>query len=327
MLMQVKSQSLEEEVIFLRAENADLRRQLAELHAMLAERDLRIIELELLVGKLTKTVFGKSSEKMPRPDKEIEKQDRIPADPKVTQEKRTARAQTRQQNATQVQINHVLDEAKRRCPNCPDQELKFAGTKTSFVCELVPAHFENQEHIQETWACPCCDHIVSAEGPQRPTEGGQYGPGFMSHIVVTKCSDSIPFYRMAKQFARIGIPISRSTLCDLFHQAADILTPLHRCMGDLVAVSPLVLADETPLPVLDKNLDRTRRGYIWTFLTDEVAYYRFSASRSGETPSEVLGNSTGTLLVDGYTGYNAVTTPVMTGDIGDAVALAPNSSW
>ena len=307
--MQVQRQSVYEELEFLQEENALLRAENAELRRQLAERDAQIVELKAQIEKLNKMVFGKKSEKMPRPQKEIEKQDRIPADPKVTQEKRTARTQTRQQNATQVQINHVLDEAKRRCPNCPDQELKFAGTKRTFITELVPVHFETQEHIQEAWACPCCDHIVSAEGPKRPTEGGQYGPGFMSHVVVSKCSDSIPFYRMAKQFCRIGIPISRSTLCDLFHQAADILTPLHQYMHDLVAASPLVLADETPLPVLDKTLDKTRRGYIWTFLTDDVAYYRFSASRSGETPSEVLGNSQGTLLVDGYTGYNAVTTP------------------
>ena len=37
--------------------------------------------------------------------------------------------------------------------------------------------------------------------------------------------------------------------------------------------------------------------------------YVFSPDRSGKTPSNVLGASTGTLVVDGYTGYNAVTTP------------------
>ena len=211
--------------------------------------------------------------------------------------------------ATDVQINHDLPEAERRCPNCPNQVLKNAGTKESVIVEFVPAHFERQTHVQTSYACPCCDHIVTADGPKRPTEGGQYGAGFMSHVVVSKCADSLPFYRMEKQFKRIGIPISRSTLCDLFHQAANILTPLYQRMAAYVALSLLVLADETPLQVLDKNLDKTRKGYVWIFLTDDVAYYRFSPTRSGETPGEVLGNSPGTLLVDGYTGYNQVTTP------------------
>ena len=34
--------------------------------------------------------------------------------------------------------------------------------------------------------------------------------------------------------------------------------------------------------------------------------YRFSATRSGETPQKVLGGTSGKLLVDGYTGYNHV---------------------
>ena len=318
--MQAQHNSLYDEVLFLRAENTDLRRQLAERDAQIAERDARIaaletriVELEALVAKLSKMVFGKSSEKrsekMPRPNKEIEKQDRIKPDPEAIKKKRKAREEFRKQNATQVQINHVLEEAKRRCPHCEDQVLKRAGSKESVVFEFVPAHFEREVHVQESWACSCCDYIVTAEGPKRPTEGGQYGPGFMSHVVVSKCADSIPFYRMEKQFNRIGIPISRSTLCDLFHQASTILEPLYQLMQRLVMSSMLVLADETPLNVLDKNLDRTRKGYIWVFLTDLVAYYRFSPSRSGETPSEVLGSSEGTLMADGYTGYNKVTDP------------------
>lgn len=37
--------------------------------------------------------------------------------------------------------------------------------------------------------------------------------------------------------------------------------------------------------------------------------YRFSADRSGHTPIKVLDDSTGVLQVDGFTGYNHVTTP------------------
>jgi Transposase IS66 family len=46
---------------------------------------------------------------------------------------------------------------------------------------------------------------------------------------------------------------------------------------------------------------------VWTFRADKLIAYVFSSSRSGETPRAVLGASTGTLVVDMYTGYNAVT--------------------
>jgi transposase len=65
----------------------------------------------------------------------------------------------------------------------------------------------------------------------------------------------------------------------------------------------VVQADETSI----KMLGTTKRAYVWTFLSGNLIAYRFSASRSGKTPSEVLGGTSGTLVVDVYTGYNHVT--------------------
>jgi transposase len=120
-----------------------------------------------------------------------------------------------------------------------------------------------------------------------------------------KCADSLPLYRLANQFTRIGIPLVRSTLNGLFHGAADKLTPLYHRIVHRIAAAEIVQADETPLLMQEPN----RKGYVWTFLADNLIAYRFSATRSGETPSDVLGGSHGTLVVDAYTGYNAVTQP------------------
>jgi transposase len=54
---------------------------------------------------------------------------------------------------------------------------------------------------------------------------------------------------------------------------------------------------------------KTRRSYVWTSRTDKLIAYRYSATRSGDTPAEVLCGTRGYLVVDGYTGYNAVTVP------------------
>ncbi len=57
------------------------------------------------------------------------------------------------------------------------------------------------------------------------------------------------------------------------------------------------------------------KGYIWTFLghddtenADFIAY-RYSDTRSGDTPYNILGSTTGSLVVDAYSGYNRVTIP------------------
>jgi transposase len=61
--------------------------------------------------------------------------------------------------------------------------------------------------------------------------------------------------------------------------------------------------------------DRKKRRFIWVFQgTDEqsggeLVLYVFAVDRSGDTPAQILGGTQGTLVVDGYTGYNNVTDP------------------
>nr|WP_275902311.1 IS66 family transposase [Myxococcus vastator] len=135
----------------------------------------------------------------------------------------------------------------------------------------------------------------------------------MAHVVTSKCADSLPLYRLEKSLARDGVPVARSTLTDLFHRAAMELAPVSEHLLRRVAEQDVVQGDETPMKV--QAPEKTRMGFLWTFLAqeaatqDELIAYCFSPTRAGTTPVEVLGGTQGALVVDGYTGYNRVTTP------------------
>ena len=111
--------------------------------------------------------------------------------------------------------------------------------------------------------------------------------------MVSKCSDAIPIARLEKRCARLGIPMVRSTMNELLHRHAELLKPLYQRLLASIVGQRVVQADETPVQLLSAH----RKGYV------------FSAGRSGETPKQVLGDSQGALVVDAYTGYNAVTVP------------------
>jgi transposase len=269
----------------------------------------RALELEdklsTVVGQLealNRQVFGKKSEKMPPMDREVRK--KRPPDPAVTQERRRKNAELRATRVVTNDVQHAVPADQRRCPYCESSKLKPVGQgKESFVWDYVPGYFRRQRHVRETLACTCGQYIVTAPGPDHSVESTRYGDGLRAYIVTSKCADSLPLYRLAKQFARLGIPIARSTLTDLFHQVARQLAPLSARLVQLVAASEIVLADETPLKMQHPD----KKGYVWTFIADNLIVYRFSPSRSGETPAAVLGDSTGALVVDMYTGYNQVT--------------------
>jgi len=266
-----------------------------ELTEKVADLDARLVAIQ-------RQVFGKKSEKMPPMDREIRKQ--RPADPEATQARRRKNAELRASRVETEDVHHQVPEAERCCPKCERTDLKkVGGGKESFAWDYIPGYFRRRRHLRETLACTCGQYIVTAPGPDHSVENTRYGDGFRAYIVTSKCADAMPLYRLAKQFARLGIPIPRSTLTDLFHQVARQLAPLSERLVELVAASDVVQADETPLKMQQPN----KKGYVWTFVTDDLIVYRFSASRSGETPSAVLGNSTGALVVDMYTGYNQVT--------------------
>lgn len=293
----------------LRADNQALRDLVTTLTSTIeaqksAFEDQRAAFEELLqrFQQLERRFLGKKSEKMPSPRDASRKRRGEKADPAKTQKKRKARAEQRSEFET-VRVEHAVPDAQRCCPHCNRTDLARVGNgRVTKLLEYVPGYFVCEEHVQETLACACGDYIVTAPPPPKVFEGARYGPHFIAHLIVAKCVDSIPLHRLEKRFERLGIPMSRSTMTDLFHRAAEELAPLVERLFVMIALATVVQADETSI----KIQDREKRGFIWTFVTADAIGYRCSPDRSGETPKQVLGGTEGVLVVDGYTGYNQV---------------------
>jgi transposase len=293
-----------------RDEAAELKRVIADL-TLRHQRDLDELAAKLSAATtaleaLERRVLGPKSEKMPPPASELRRTE-SPEDAEQRRlaglERRRQRAALKQKLERQTVIHHVSDEAKQclKCGGTADRPIGD-GKKTT-IFEYVPGYFVRQEHVQEKQACRCGQYIATADPPPRALDKSQYGPGFIAHLIVMKCADSIPLHRLAKQYQRLGIPMARSTLTDLFHAAGEKLEPVWKRLLATVAQSEIVQADETSMKMQRPN----KRGFVWTFLADDLIAYRFAEDRSGETPVQVLGGTSGTLVIDGYTGYNRVT--------------------
>ena len=282
------------------------REEAEALRAKVAELEAKLEAVTTAIEALTRRVVGPKSEKVPPPEKELSKGESgedAEARRLAALARRRERAALKEKLHSETVIHHLGND-QRRCSSCGGIASRpFRIGKQTYLYEYVPGYFVRQCHVQEKAACACGAFIATADPAPRPIEGGHYGAGFLAHIAVTKCADAIPLHRLAKQYQRLGIPMSRSTLTDLFHATAEKLAPLSQRMLQLVRESEIVQADETSL-VMQKPF---RRGFVWTFLTDKIIAYRFAPDRSGDTPLAVLGGTQGTLVVDAYTGYNRVT--------------------
>lgn len=265
------------------------------------------------IADLKHLLFGQKSErrregKMPSIERSLrEREGNDPArevERRLATKKKRAKSAAKKKELPTVDVVHDVEQ----CPECEGGDLEdLKSPEESYEIELVPAHLVRIRHVRQKKKCRSCRKIITAPAPVRVTEGCQWGPRLHAHAVTAKCGDAIPFYRLAKRFQRDGMPVERSTLNRVFHRSAELLRPVANRILELVSQQERVNADETPIRV--QAPEKCRRGYVWTFLSGKLIGYVFSPSRSGETPSRILGGTNGTLQVDNYTGYNAVTTP------------------
>jgi hypothetical protein len=116
-------------------------------------------------------------------------------------------------------------------------------------------------------------------------------------------------YRQRQQFKRQGVELSASTLDNWITSGYDLLLPLYELQRERIIRKGYLMADETPIQVLDKiKKGRTHRGYFWVYydpLGKEILFdYQNNRSRAG--PFQVLKDFKGYLQTDGYNVYDEI---------------------
>lgn len=299
-----------------------LNEQQAMLTARIAELDelgAQQLTLKGQVASLERSLLGPKTEKLRVPPHERERDEPESDEDKArrraeAERKRRERALARDAKLAVDEVRHAIPEEQLACPTCGGTEHEeLPPTETSRI-DYEPGRLVKRRHKRQKILrkCGCTKtDIVTAPAPPAPIAGGQYEAGFIALLIVEKCADSMPIHRLEKRFARLSIPIARSTMNDLVLASAERLRPLFDRLAERMANVAIVLADETSMRVQDRD----KRGFVWVFhghddvSGGQLVLYVFALDRSGETPARILGGSEGTLVVDGYTGYNVVSDP------------------
>jgi transposase len=242
----------------------------------LVSRDAEIEHLQLLLAKLRRMYFGRSSEKVHR-------------------------------QIAQLELR--LGELEQ------SRAIEAESAKTSAAEQVVarpvrrplPAHLrrEVQTYSPPQKACPDCGGKLKHLA----------GPGLLAHVLVSKYSDHLPLYRQSEIYAREGVELDRSTLAEWVGGTSRLLAPLVEALRRHVLAGQKLHADDTPVPVLAPGLGKTKTGRLWTYVRDDrpageatppAVWFCYSADRKGEHPQQHLSSFTGTLQADGYAGFDQV---------------------
>lgn len=264
-----------------------------------ARTDARFAELEAKNEALTRAFERRSEQraKMPPPPKP-------PRTKEEVAEYRRKQAELRADSVITTEEKIPVPPELKRCPLCEGDNFRAVGIgKPSTTYSFVAAHVRKHVHMRETLACRCGGHVVTAPAPERWSEKTQYDASFVAHVVVSKCLMSTPLYRLEADFKRLGLPILRTTLNDLFRRGAQKLMPLREPLVTAIRAEELVHADETPF----KLTTQKSKAFIWAFVGRNLTAYEFALSRGGEVAVDVLGDSKGIIVCDDYRGYDPLT--------------------
>ena len=291
------------------------------LAAELSTRTAEIEHLKLVLAKLRRMQFGRSSEKLDQQIEQMELQlEDLEAEEAVVEAQVPAEVAPRKKAERKPLPPHLPREERVQMPAgdaCPDcgGNLKYLGEDISEQLEYMPASFRVIRHVRPKLACACCDTIVQAPAASRPIERGIAGPGLLAHVLVAKYADHLPLYRQSVIYGREGVELERSLLANWVGAASTLLRPLGNALRRHVFAGTKLHADDTPLPVLVPGNGKTRTARLWTYVRDDRAsdddtppavWFAYSPDRKGEHPQAHLASFNGVLQADAYAGFNAV---------------------
>jgi transposase len=215
-----------------------------------------------------------------------------------------------------VEVIHDLPEEEKVCAcGC---KLSKIGEESCEKLDYIPAKLRVIVHIRYKYACKACEGVDSDKGavqiapaPPQIIPKGIATPGLLSHILVSKFCDALPFYRQEKIFARLGVDLTRANMANWAIQASERCRPLMELLREEILSGPLINIDETPVQVLQEpGRANTTKSYMWVFRggpPDRPALvFLYSTTRSGQVPEDYLDGYQGYIQTDGYSGYNAL---------------------
>lgn len=300
---------------------ASLKELLLKKDSQLQKRESDLEKLKHHLQNLLRNKYGRSTEKI-NPDQLLlfaealldQSEKQIQPDPNTpsptNKNKRTKRGgggrNPLPEDLPTEEKDHFPE--RRNCKCCGTEMTEFS-VEVSDQLDFIPANFKIIRHRVHKFSCQKCHgDIAQGKKPEQIHSGGQATEGLLAHIAVAKHVDHSPLERQSNIYARQGVTISVSTMGRWMRMTAESLRLISNRMHELVLLSRLLEADESPFDFIDKKrvLKKIKQGFFWVYYGDEdhpYIVFDFQTDRTKDRPKKFLTGFDGFLLTDGYGGY------------------------
>lgn len=276
-----------------------LRQECLRVLAKYGEQADRMMLIEDQRVWLRHVLFGKSSEKEPKPE---ESQDTSAPNPKP-KKPRVQRLSERYSDVPVIE-RYVGLEDLPDC-GCCGKEMSDSGmTEDSETLTMIPKQFFVVRQKRHKYRCDHCHGaLVTAPCPPRIKAGSSYSDAMILDVALSKYCDLIPINRYVRMAERSGVSdLPPQSLIETTHHLADFFKPVYELLRTEIRAEKVLHADETPHRMLEGD-DKTN-WQLWGFSSKKTSYFEARDTRSGDVASEFLKNSACEFLMsDVYSGY------------------------
>lgn len=325
----------------IKSSPAILSTDVSALQAMVLKLNQKVVEIaqnyevenKLLrerVHQLEHQLYGRKSEKLSTPDgfeqSSLFDSNEVTSPPPECQQREeiTVPSHKRKKRGRKglsvelprVEVYHEIVDSLKQC-GC-GSKMSRIGEEVSEQLEMIPARFWVVRHIRPKYACRNCEGVKGNEGeltvkiaptPPQLLPKTISTPSLLSHILVSKFCDSLPYYRQEKQFKRLGLELSRATMCNWTVKVAERCRALTELLRREILSGPLINIDETTFQVLKEPERRVNSdSYMWVMRggsPEKVGvFYHYAENRSSVVASSILKGYRGYVQTDGYGAYN-----------------------
>ena len=320
----------EEEAEKLLQENRQLKEQLAHmeervnqlLHALYAPKTEKTKRILKDGDSPEGSLFGTFNEA----EQEARLQEPEPEAAETAVKAHTRRKKTpRALSLENLPIENVpvdIPEAERSCKIHPGVALVQIGEEVlREEVVLYPARLVRRRFTRPVYQCPACRKegrfgISKADAPASLLPHSIASPSLASRVLAEKFLLAVPFHRQEKEWAKLGLPLSRATMANwaiALHKY--YIAELVRHMHTRLLEAPVLHADETTVQVHREGGGRSNRknqlSYMWLYATSPpdkasptIRIFDYQPSRSGDCAKKFLGGFRSILVHDQYKGYD-----------------------
>lgn len=229
-------------------EHAQLKTAIDTLTFVTAELKAKKTSLE----RLRQMLFGSTTEKTRRVLKNAKSSSKSAREAKPAGEKKPGHGQNAAAaytGAKKVKVPHASLCAGECCPECLKGKVYPVAQPAVMVRITGVAPLAAAVYERDRWRCNLCGEVFTAAAPAGVGEK-KYDETATAMVGLFKYGVGLPFNRVEKLQAGMGIPLPATTQWGLVQQGAGVLAPVYQELNCQAAQGEVLYNDDTTMKVL-----------------------------------------------------------------------------